>query len=169
MAAAQNGILEGGATRLCFVLGNGLQSKARESATKLQGQNPMIAGAMQSVAGLQSVAFSAKASDRISMQLAGAFSSAQEALQMKTMMDAMVLGMGKMMLMQALGRPIPFIESLTSRQDGTTLALVGDLTAEDCRALLELQAKKMQGPAAVPGPAEVPAAAPVGVPAAPAI
>lgn|GEM_PF-2841422 len=164
MSQAQTTALPGALSSLFFVPSDSMRSKARDQGTKMQAQNPMFAGAMQALAGLQHVAFGAKGSDRISAQLGATFTSAEEALQMKTMVDAMVLGMGKMMLMQAIGRPIPLIESLTSRQEGTGLAIVADLTEEDCRALGELSLK---GPQAIPG---MPAggagpAGPVGVPA----
>jgi hypothetical protein len=166
LVAALQGALDsaapGALTSLFFVPDDTMRTKAKESAAKMQGQNPLFAGAMQAVAGLQSVVFDARATDRVSMQLTGAFAAPQEALQMKTMIDGMVLGMGKMLLMQAVGRPIPFIESLTSRQTGTAVSLVADLTEEDCRALIELQSKGPQGAPGFPG---APPAAPAGVPA----
>jgi len=162
MKTAQDSAAPGTLAILFFVPGDALRAKAKESAVKMQGQNPLFAGAMQAVAGLQSVVFGAKAADRVAMQLTGTFSAAQEGVQMKTMIDGMVLGMGKMLLMQAVGKPIPFIESLSSRQEGNSVSLVAELTEEDCQALIELQAKAAQG---VPGGPGAPAA-PAGVPAA---
>jgi hypothetical protein len=164
LEAAQKAALPGALSSGFFVPSDTMRSKAREQGTKMQAQNPMAAAAVQSVGGLQHVVFGAKGSDRISFQLGGMFASAQDALQMKTMIDAMVLGMGKMMLMQAVGRPIPLIESVVSKQDGVALAIVGDLTEEDCRALAELS---MKGPQAIPGVpgGTAPGAGPVGVPA----
>lgn len=164
MEKAQGTALQGSLSSFFFVPSDSMRTKAREQGTKMQAQNPMFAAAMQSLGGLQHVAFGAKGSDRVSTQLGASFSSAQEALQMKTMMDAMVLGMGKMMLMQAIGHPIPLIESLTSRQEGTDLAIVADLTEEDCRALGELSLKGPQGIPGVPGAGTAPAG-PVGIPA----
>jgi hypothetical protein len=149
-----------------FDPGDALRAKAKESGARMQGQNPMLASAMQATAGLQNVVFGANASDRVSMRLTGTFAVAQEAVQMKTVIDGMVLAMGKMLLLQAVGRPIPFIESLNSRQEGNSVSLVADLTEEDFRALLELQAKGSPGAPEAPGaPTGVPAA-PTGVPAA---
>ena len=158
MKTAQESATPEALTLLFFVPSDTQRTKAKESAVKMQGQNPLFAGAMQAVGGLQSVVFGATATDRVGMQLTGHFSVAQEAAQMKTMLDGMVLGMGKMLLMQAVGRPIPFIESLNSRLEGTAVSLVADLTEEDCRALIELQAKGAQGfPGAPTAPAGVPA------------
>lgn len=165
LKTAQDGTVPGALSLLFFAPSDVLRAKAKESAVKMQGQNPLFAGAMQAVGGLQSVVFAAKAADRIGMQLTGAFSVAQEAVQMKTMIDGMVLGMGKMLLMQAVGRPIPFIESLTSRLEGNSVSLVAELTEDDCRALIELQAKGVQpgapgAPAGVPAPQQAAPAAP---------
>ena len=174
MVTAQESAAPDTLARLFFVPSDSMRTKAKESGVKMQGQNPLLAGALQAVGGLQSVVIGAKGSDRIAMQLTGCFSAAPEAVQMKTMVDGMVLGMGKMLLMQAVGHPIPFIESLTSRQEGNSVSLVADLTEEDCRALIELQSKGPQGAPGFPGapaaPAGVPAAqaAPAAAPAAPA-
>lgn len=161
MQTVLGGVGSGTQTSVFFVPADAMRAKAKENATKMQGQNPMLAGALQAVGGLQSVVFGAKGAERISVHLTGTFTAPEEGVQMKTMVDGMVLGMGKMLLMQAIGHPIPFIESLSSRQEGNAVSLVADLTEEDCRALIELQAKGAQGaPAGAAGPA-----APAGVPA----
>jgi len=168
LKAAQDGADQKALTRLFFIPGDALRAKARDNAVKMQGQNPMFGGAMQAVAGLQNITVGAKGTDRISLQIVGSFASAQDALQMKTMVDAMVLGMGKMMLMQAVGRPIPLIESLTSRQDGAAVAIVADLTEEDCRALVALQASGAHPAPPFPGLPAAPQGAPAAAPAGPA-
>lgn len=168
LKTAQDGTVPGALTRLFFIPSDTLRANARENAAKMQAQNPMFGGAMQAVAGLQNVTLGAKGSDRISLQVAGSFASAQDALQMKTMLDAMLLGMGKMMLMQAVGRPIPLIESLASRQDGATTSITADLTEEDCRALAELRTSATRGMPPFPGGPGVPQGVPGGAPVAPA-
>lgn len=118
-----------------------MRNAARERGARMQQQNPMLAGAMQSVAGIQHVVFGMTGSDRIGARLSADFSSAQEAVQIKSMVDMMALGMAKMMIMQSLGRPIPLLESLGSQQDGGRVAINATLTEEDCRALVELRNK----------------------------
>jgi hypothetical protein len=162
MTAAQAAALPEALSSVFFVPSDSMRTQAKDRGAKMQAQNPMLAGAMQSLGGLQHVVFGAKGSDRIALQLGAAFASAADAQQMKMMVDAMVLGMGKMMLMQAVGHPIPMVESLTSRQEGATMAIVADLTEEDLRALADLSLKGSQGVPGLPGPA---GAGPVGVPA----
>ncbi len=168
--AARTAAMQGAMSSAFFVPSDGMRALARDRGAAMQnGGNPMVGNAVQALAGLQHIAIDSRGTDRLSVQVGAGFTSAEQAQQVKSMLDVMVLAMIRMALMQAVGRPIPLIESLTSRLEGAQLAVVADLTEEDLKAVVELAAKGALGAqGAPPQPGGGPAGIPAPQPAAPA-
>ncbi|MBN2452456.1 MAG: hypothetical protein JXR77_18870 [Lentisphaeria bacterium] len=164
LGKARAATLPGAMTYLLFVPAEKMRQELRAQGTRMQ-QNPMMGGAMQALAGMEHLAFGAKGAETIQAALSADFAGAQEAVQVKTLVDMMVLGMAKMMLMQAIGRPIPLVESMVSNQAERRVEVRAELTEEDCKALMEIKPRQRgQGGPGFPPP---PGGPPGGVPAGP--
>jgi hypothetical protein len=140
MTAARKDVPGTAQSFLLFVPTDVIRTKLGALGAKAGQQNPMMAQAMQALGGMNHLLYSAEAGTKLDMLVAGDFKTAQQAMQMKSMVDMAVLGMAKMMIMQAVGRPIPLVESLKSSQQNTEVNMEFSLTEEDLKAFMELQA-----------------------------
>lgn len=127
---------------LLFVPGDQFRSAVRQQAARTQAGNPMMANAMAAVGGMKHLRLSLASDTTMDLTLALRFTTADEALQVKTMLDMMVLGMGKMTLMQMVGKPIPMIDSLKSEQQNTDALISMRVTMEDLDALSQLRTQR---------------------------
>ncbi len=159
LAAARKSVPRDAQVFLVFSPDAGLRGTIRKRATEIQATDPMMANTLVVLSAMKRLTFTMRAATALDLALAMHFGTPDEALQVKTMLDMMVLGMGKMTLMQIVGKPIPMIESLKSEQKDTAAVVSMRLTEADFTALSEIGRN-----AAAPLP---PAALPAPVPAAP--
>jgi len=135
-----------------------------EQATNAGG-NPMAAGPMLALAGLENAAFSSLTTDKASLAITGDFTGPENAIQLKTILD-MALGMAKMQLVNGNGEQLAVAQSLKTKSEGNKLTVSLDFTVQDIRDLVAF-VKRMKGGMGGPGggPGGAPGGAPGGVPA----
>ena len=154
---ARKSALKNGLSYVLFVSNSTLRDMAKTRAAAMQQGNPMMAGAMQALGGLRHVSLSATGADAIQARAVAGFEQPAQAAQIKSIVDMMVLGMLKMMLMQSLGHPIPLLETLQSNQAENLVSINATVTETDLKALMELRAKKGAGGGGPPAPPAPPA------------
>ncbi|NLF17344.1 MAG: hypothetical protein GX595_08810 [Lentisphaerae bacterium] len=122
-------------TQAFLVLNDQVRTFAATRATQMPEQQALQRTALQGLAGLQYVALGVSGSDKVAMRLGQVFASAEQAAAMTSVVDQFVLAMLKGYLFQAVGQPIPLIQSLSSRQSESSMEVVAEVTEEDLRAL----------------------------------
>ena len=143
LAAARQTIMPDAASYALFAVGDKLRGMAADAAAQQQ-QNPMFGGALKALSGLRTVAFGGIGDTTIKAVLAAEFTTPQEAIQIKTLVETTVLGMAKMAIMQAVGRPIPLMNAMSAAAVDKRFEVSVEMTEEDCRELAKLQTRALR-------------------------
>jgi len=147
---ARSRIAAGSQMYLIFVPSPSLTAKFGEMGPDPQ-KNPLLASSMRALTGAKSLVFSMKADTALAAELMLTLGSEGDGMQIKAILDAYVLGLGKAWLLSKAKRPIPAINSLQSAQDGATVKLSFALTEEDVEFLQSLKPAPGRTPQAPAG------------------
>lgn len=142
LAQTRKQIPEGAQSYLVFVPTENMLAKLQKQvdeqakmAEQGQGGNPMMAQALRSLAGMKGAGVSMVMDDAVNLALMLSVASDENAAQLKTMLNTMVIGSLKMMAMQfSGGKGMPMTETIELVQSGSNLTLKVSINEEDMQS-----------------------------------
>lgn len=148
---------------LAFVPTERMMTKLREQAARRtemaensQGGNPMMAQSLQSATGMKSAGLSIMMDETLDLMALLAMASSEDAAQLKTVADTMLVGYLKMGMMQLSGgKGMPMADTLELVQDNSELTMKVSISEEDLNTafggLKQMFMQRMQ-PRSMPPP-----------------